>query len=297
MKLDDITAFMSAVRCQSIIHAAESLQLTQPAITRRIQNLEHDLGVELLDRNTKPLKPTVIGLRVYKQCLAILREMENLRELVASDRPPSGMLRIGVPQTLSDAVLPHAFKQLKAAYPDLNTQVSTDWGSHLLSGIEKDELDAAVAFFPSRKVFSGSVVANSLGSMNLLVVCAKDQAPKRPCRLVDCYQNGWVLNPDGCGFRSSLQHTLMEQGLELRVNLETFGVELQLGLVADGLGLGLVPGPLLERSAHYERLAVVSLKDFKPTIDLWLLQPRFLGNLQGPVDFFQKLIGQTLNFL
>jgi DNA-binding transcriptional LysR family regulator len=79
MKIDDIDAFVAVIRCQSISHAAESLELTQPAITRRVQNFEQALGVELFDRNTKPLKPTPMGTQVYQKCLAILREMDALR--------------------------------------------------------------------------------------------------------------------------------------------------------------------------------------------------------------------------
>lgn len=88
--------------------------------------------------------------------------------------------------------------------------------------------------------------------------------PKKPCKLADVYQNSWVLNPDGCSFRAGLQRTLSDQGL--------------------------VPRPLLERSAHREQLAVMPLKDFKPVMDLWLIYPHFLGNLQGPVDAFGKRV-------
>lgn len=73
MKIDDIDAFVAVIRSQSISQAAESLRLTQPAITRRVQNFEEALGVSLLDRNTKPLKPTPMGMRVYEQCRAVLR--------------------------------------------------------------------------------------------------------------------------------------------------------------------------------------------------------------------------------
>lgn len=83
-------------------------------------------------------------------------------------------------------------------------------------------------------------------------------------------------------------------GLSLKVNLETFGTELQLGLVADGMGLGLVPRPLLERSVHRERLAAMVVKDFKPVMDLWLAQPRLLGNLQAPVAAFGDLVTRAL---
>ncbi|AHF68842.1 regulatory protein LysR [Pseudomonas cichorii JBC1] len=294
MKIDDIDAFVAVIRCQSISHAADSLDLTQPAITRRVQNFEQALGVELFDRNTKPLKPTPIGMQVYQKCLAILREMDSLRELVASDTPPSGLLRLGVPQTIGDVVLLDALKQLRGEFPDLRAQVVTGWGSNLIGKIENGELDAAAALFPAGKIFPENIIGQSIGKVELVVVCAKNAVMKKPGKLADCYEQGWVLNPDGCGFRAGLQRTLSDQGLNLKINLETFGTELQLGLVADGMGLGLVPRPLLERSAHREQLAVLPLKDFKPVMDLWLVYPRFLGNLQGPVESFGGLVARSL---
>lgn len=294
MKIDDIDAFVAVIRCQSISLAAQSLDLTQPAITRRVQNFEQALGVELFDRNTKPLKPTQMGNQVYQRCLSILREMDALRELVASDTPPSGLLRLGVPQTIGDVVLLDALKQLRGEFPDLRAQVSTGWGSNLVSKIENGELDAAAALFPAGKIFPENIIGESIGKMELVVVCARSALPKGSVKLADCYQQGWVLNPDGCGFRAGLQRTLADQGLSLKVNLETFGTELQLGLVADGMGLGLVPRPLLERSSHREQLAVLPVKDFRPVMDLWLIYPRFLGNLQGPVSSFGDLVARSL---
>jgi DNA-binding transcriptional LysR family regulator len=294
MKIDDIDAFVAVIRCQSISHAAESLDLTQPAITRRVQNFEQALGVELFDRNTKPLKPTSMGVQVYQKCLAILREMDSLRELVAGDTPPSGVLRLGVPQTLGDVVLLDALKHLRGQFPDLRAQVVTGWGSQLIGKIENGELDAAAALFPAGKLFPDNIVGESIGKMALVVVGDKASLPTKAIRLADCYDRGWVLNPDGCGFRAGLQRTLADQGLSLRVNLETFGTELQLGLVADGMGLGLVPRALLERSVHRDRLAVLPLKDFKPVMDLWLVYPRFLGNLQAPVSSFGHQVAELL---
>ena len=286
MKTDDIEAFVAVLRSGSLNAAALSLGLTQPAITRRLQSLEQDLGVELLDRHTKPLKPTRLGQEVYGHCRAILREMDALRERVAGDAPPSGLLRLGVPQTLGDALLLEAVREIRSRYPELRTQVATGWGSALVSRVEHGELDAALVMFPANKIFPEGVEAQALGSMPLQVVCARDQAPSKPQRLADLHAQGWVLNPDGCGFRASLQRTLAEQGAALRINLETYGTELQLGLVADGQGLGLVPAPLLARSAYRERLAAIPLKDFKPEIQLWLIHPRFLGPLQEVVEGF-----------
>ncbi|SDO04284.1 LysR family transcriptional regulator [Pseudomonas jinjuensis] len=293
MKIDDIDAFVAVIRCQSLSQAAESLQLTQSAITRRVQSLEESLGVELLDRNTKPLKPTLIGLRVYQQCRQVLREVDGLRELVAGDTPPSGVLRLGVPQSIGELVLPDALRRLGDDYAGLRAQVTTGWGGQLLERMQDGELDAAVALFPPSKVFPDSLQAEALGGMRLRVVAARDGGIDAT-RLADCYRHGWVLNPDGCGFRAGLQRTLADQGLNLQVNLETFGSELQLGLVAEGRGLGLVPAPVLERSRHREALQVLALQDFQPQIELWLVHPKALGSLLPVVRLFGAAVAEGL---
>lgn len=83
-----------------------------------------------------------------------------------------------------------------------------------------------------------------------------------------------------------LQRALTGLGLALKLNLETLGTELQLQLVADGNGLGLVPLPLLQASTHADALDIIPISDFKPLIDIWLVQPRVLGKLQQPVERF-----------
>ena len=294
MKIDDIDAFVAVIRCQSLSQAADSLQLTQSAITRRVQRFEEALGAELLDRHTKPLKPNALGLRVYEQCRQVMRAMDALREIVAHDTSPSGLLRLGVPQTISDMVLLDALQQLKTGFPDLATQVSNGWGSSLIAKIENGELDAAAALFPAGKIFPEGIVGHSLARMPLAVVGAKGSVGRRPGKLADIQARGWVLNPDGCGFRAGLQRALTEQGLKMTVNLETFGTELQLGLVANGLGLGLVPLPLLHKSTHRTELEVLNLTDFHPMIDLWLVHPQHIGNLQAPLTLFGDVVAAGL---
>ena len=269
MKIDDIDAFVAVVRLQSLNQAADSLQLTQSAVTRRLQNFEETLGVALLDRNTKPLKPTAIGLRVYERCRVVLRELDSLRDLVAQDAMPSGALRLGVPQTIGDSALLEALQALRGSYPELQVQVSNGWGASLVKKLENDELDAAAALFPAGKQFPEGIVGRSLARMGLVIVAARGSAPKRSYRLA-------------------------EQGLNLKVNLEIFGTDLQLSLVANGMGLGLVPLPLLQDSHHRDALDVLNVVDFKPMIDLWLLHAAFLGNLQGAVERFGESVAQRL---
>jgi len=292
MKIDEIDAYVTVIRCQSLQQAALSLGLTQPAITRRLQNFEEALGVELLDRNTRPLKATATGRIVYEQCRAIQRELDVLREMVATDTPPTGTLRVGVAQTIADVALGEALRVVKDAYPDLQARASAGWGSQLLERLQDGELDVAAILLPANKTFDDTLSARSLGRIKLAVVARKGLLTKRAHTLAQCQSIGWVLNPDGCGFRDGLQRALTGLGLAFKLNLETLGTELQLQLVADGHGLGLVPLPLFNASAYADRLDVVSVSDFKPVIDIWLVQPRALGKLQQPVERFGTAIAR-----
>ncbi|EUC17649.1 UNVERIFIED_ORG: LysR family transcriptional regulator [Burkholderia sp. CF145] len=293
MKLDEIEAFVAVVRSQSLNQAANALALTQPAVTRRIQNFEEALGVALLDRNTKPLKTTPMGRAVYEQCRAIVREVEALRHLVTDDAPLAGVLRLGVAQTVADVAMLKALHALREAHPELQARVSTGWGNPLLQKVEDGELDAAVVLLPANRALPEALVGDVLGPLKLAVVARKGSMKKRVHTLAECQAYGWVLNPDGCGFRAGLQHALAAQGYALKLNLETLGTELQLGLVADGVGLGLVPLPLLDASVHAAQLDVIQLSDFKPEIAVWMVRSRALGKMQSALTVLSESIEKS----
>ncbi|WP_296001180.1 LysR family transcriptional regulator [Rugamonas sp.] len=290
MKIDDISAFVAVVREQSVSAAAQALGMTQSAITRRLQNFEQDLGVALLDRSVKPPRPNPMGRQVYAQCGKVLLEVERLRDLALAGQAPTGTFRVGVIQTIGDVVLLDTLQQLNAAFDGLHTEVATGWGAQLVERVAAGQSDAAIALFPSTKVLPDGLSGRTLGSMELVVVAASGAMPKRSYRLRDIDDIGWVLNPDGCGFRAGLARALAQQGLNFKINLETFGTDLQLGLVANGVGLGLVPRPILERSALRARLDIVAVADFKPVLDIWLVQQQPAGPLQAAIDFFADAV-------
>ncbi|MBB5401707.1 DNA-binding transcriptional LysR family regulator [Paraburkholderia youngii] len=293
MKLDEIEAFVAVVRSQSLSQAADSLALTQPAVTRRIQNFEEALGVELLDRNTKPLKTTPMGRVVFEQCRAIVREVDALRHLVSDDAPLAGVLRLGVAQTVADVAMLKALHALRGAHPELQARVSTGWGNPLLQRVDEGELDAAIVLLPANRTLPDTLTGETLGELKLAVVAQKGSLKKRAHTLAECQSYGWVLNPDGCGFRAGLQQALASQGYTLKLNLETLGTELQLGLVADGVGLGLVPLPLLRNSSHAAQLDVIQIADFKPEIAVWIVRSRALGKLQSALGVLAESVEQS----
>jgi DNA-binding transcriptional LysR family regulator len=186
-----------------------------------------------------------------------------------------------------------ALHALRGAHPELQARVSTGWGNPLLQKVEDGELDAAVVLLPENRTLPEALVGERLGPLKLAVVARKGSMKKGARTLADCQAQGWVLNPDGCGFRAGLQHALAAQGYSLKLNLETLGTELQLGLVADGVGLGLVPLPLFQASAHSAQLDVIVVSDFRPEIAVWMVRSRALGKMQSALTVLSESIAKS----
>lgn len=269
MKISDIDAFAAVVRYQSLSQAAFELGITQPAITRRVQNLEEALGIELLDRNTKPPRPTELGWRVHDQCRAVLREVDALRELATENLPPAGEFRLGLTHGIGEVLLLDALAMLHEQWPALVPRAHTGWGGVLIEQLVRAEVDAALVFVAREMALPAQLESERVLATRLVVVGRPGEWTRRSYRLADCHAHGWVLNPDGCGFRAALKRALEARGLPLDIALDTYGRELQLQSVANGIGLGLVPQPVLDASPLRDALQIVPLADFKPQVDLW----------------------------
>lgn len=288
IKFDDLASYVHTVRHQSLSRAAVALGLTQPAVTRRIQNLEESLGTQLLDRDTKPPRPNALGRLVFEQCERILREVDALRALVERDSVPHGQLRLGITQTVAETGIDRLIDDYRALYPDLKVHLLTRWSGELLRLLENGEIDAAAVTFPAGKVFPPAIEAHRLTRVDMHVVVARGSWPSRaePYRLRDLQRCRWIVNPDGCGFRARLRHALGDLGLPFEVAMDAFGTELQLRMVGEGLGLGLASRAQIERSRHREAVELLPLADFDPSMEMWLIQRVQAGLLTEPIARF-----------
>src|SRR5205814_5384369 len=126
-----------------IVEASARLNLPQPGVSRRIQNLGEMLGVELLDRLSKPLKPTAAGHEAYEQGRRLLRMLDDLKSGVAKDGIVRGEFRLGITPYLSESGLTGPLDILRAEFPALGLRVVSGWSQNLVELVSSIEIDAA----------------------------------------------------------------------------------------------------------------------------------------------------------
>ena len=292
MNIEDVRAFAAVVETGSVGRAALRLKLTQPAISRRVQRLEAALGVALLDRDSKPARPTPAGEAAYGRCMTVLRAMQAL----ISDRPgvlSAGPLRIGISLGLADAVVVPAVDALHRHDPDVVLHLTTGRSLDLKKQVVEGALDAAVVMARSEQGHA-EPTAELLGIERVAVVAAATLPCPPRCVLSELVMFPWVINPDGCGFRTQLDRSLIKRGHALEVAAETWGHGLQLALIARGTGLGLVPRRLIVESPHVESLRIVDVHDFRPALNVSMMRTAAIGMNAGAVEVVAAAVRHSL---
>ena len=143
-----IETFLWVVKLGSFRGAAHRLNTTQPAISQRIAQLEHELGVKLLNRDHRVASPTPSG----RQMLVYAEKLIGLRaEMVAEvgDRSAMrGVLRLGVAETIVHTWLPRLVKSVNEVYPNLSLEIEVDITPNLSARLLAQEIELAFVVGP-----------------------------------------------------------------------------------------------------------------------------------------------------
>jgi len=247
--IDNLKALAAVINSKSLTKAADRLHLTQSAISRRIQQLEEVIGGILLDRAQRPPTSTALGQRVYEQALPILRAVDDLLAMTRQDAAPTGTLRFGMAQAIGDVIMAEAIERLSKEFPKLDVRIRAGGGDLLAAQIVTGDLDAAVIILPPDTRPPTPLMGCIIARADVAIVQSR-RFPRVhvPVRLAELAEESWILNPIGCGYRAGLERAMGERDGSLRIAVDTYGMEVQLRVIAAGLGLGLAPRSALKSS-------------------------------------------------
>jgi DNA-binding transcriptional LysR family regulator len=294
MNLIDLEAFVSVVDHGSVVAAAAGLHLTQSAVTRRIQNLEDALGSPLLDRKTRPLQPTRAGQETYAFAKPVLSSVNDLKTGIMHGGEPSGDFRFGMSRSLGDLAIGFPIRCLRADLPKVRIHAFVQWSGVLIDRLATRALDCAVVLLPEGSTPPASLMSECIGAVPLTIVAAKSTRLSQPATLEELASNPWVLNPHGCSARQFLEAAFLQRGLPFISSVEAEGYELQLSLISDGVGLGLVMPQVLQSSALRKRLKPVTVKGLSLMQNVWVLHSKHIGRLASAVRCVRDSVKEQL---
>ncbi|HST36444.1 MAG TPA: hydrogen peroxide-inducible genes activator [Allosphingosinicella sp.] len=129
--------------------AAEACFVTQSTLSAGIKELENLIGVTLVERTRRVVRFTPLGTRVAEKAQRILRETEDLADMVrASGKPLAGELRMGVIPTIAPFLLPTMLPRLRAQWPDLKLYLREETSQQACDALRRGQLDCVLLALP-----------------------------------------------------------------------------------------------------------------------------------------------------
>ena len=150
MELRVLEYFLAVAREQNITAAAESLHLSQPALSRQLREMEEKLGKQLLIRGVKGSRKVILteeGMILRKRAeeiLSLVRRTEN--EITQSDETIAGNVFIGTGETETVRLFAKVAKKLQQKYPDIRYHISSGNAEHVLEYLDKGLIDFGLLF-------------------------------------------------------------------------------------------------------------------------------------------------------
>jgi LysR family transcriptional regulator, transcription activator of glutamate synthase operon len=255
-----LAGFQEAVRRKSLSQAAEHLNITQPALSKQIQKLEHVLGVPLLVRTSSGVETTEAGAMLHERLHPLLADLQALHHdlLALNPNGPHKKIRLGSLPSLAAHLLPPVVLDLQKRQTEVEVTVGQT-SEELMADLKNGRLDAALLAIEDPP--PGWVVAELFRErLHAILPAAHPLADENTLSLADLAQEKWVMYPPACGIRQRVGAILQERGETLQVVQEVaFGDHLPSYVVA-GAGLAVLPDTAAVHAVRRE-IAVVPLAD------------------------------------
>ena len=256
--LNDLYYFAMVVDHGGFAAAERALGIPKSRLSRRISQLEAELGVRLLQRSTRRFAVTDVGTSVYRHAQTMLAEAQAAREVV--DRlsaQPRGVVRVSVPVSLAQQELPALLPDFLALYPDVRVQLLV---SNRRFDLINEGVDIAIRV-RTKLEDDGSLVLRTFGPIQSLLVASPKYLdgmgrPSTPAELSehvtlnmseDEHSQRWHLHGPGG----------VVETVELKPRVAGFDFPLLRSLATHGVGITLLPENLCAPQVHAGELEVV----------------------------------------
>ena len=260
MDLVLLRSFLAVAETGAITEAAERVGVTQPALSRRLQQLEDHLGVELLVRGRKGAQLTEIGRLVQSEAQGIVARYDQMREMVSShQRLEGGSVRIGGGATAVSFILPEAIAAFQGAHPRVRFQLREAGSSEIAADVVAGRLELGVVTLPVR---DRELDVTPLTTDRIVLVARHDHrlARRRRVRIQDLADQAFVAFEAGSALRQIIDGKLRDAGVEVNVVMELRSIPAILRMVSTTGNLAFVSQLGVEQQSDVVAIPVHGLR-------------------------------------
>lgn len=295
MERRQLEYFVKIARAGSFRRASEELHVAQPALSRQIQSLEEELGVQLFERGGRGIVLTEAGELLLERANFIIREFEQARaDVTAKASVPSGQVSFGAPPSIAELLFAKLAVEYRARYPSVKLRFLEGIG-HLWGWLAAGEVDLAI--LPnSEGGLSSQFSLKTLVREPVYLVGAPGDSTMRgtSCRPIDVLSRPLILTGHPNTSRKALERLAAQESRGLNIVVETGSLAVQLALVAKGVGYAVLPHSAVHQFVRCGPLSTVRIEGLTIARTLARLADR---PVTAAVREFSRMIEEEVNRL
>ncbi|RBW69035.1 LysR family transcriptional regulator [Bacillus taeanensis] len=276
MEWQQLEYFQVVARLQHITRAAETISISQPALSRSIAKLEAELGVPLFEREGRTIMLNRYGELFLKRVNRITKELqEGKQEIQDLLDPDFGEVSFGFMPTLGTYLIPNLISSFRSDYPQVNFRLKQNSTDLLLKQLEANEIDFCLVSFIEE---STKVNWKKLWSEELFLIVPADHhlANMGSITLQEISNEPFVLLEKGNGLRGITDQLFEEAGINPKITFEGEEVHTITAFVAAGLGVTVIPD---FKGVDWEKVSRIRIDspNCKRAIGLAWVEDRYLS--------------------
>ena len=257
-----LQVFHTVARLLSFTKAAETLHMTQPAVTFQVRQLEEHFNTRLFDRTHNRISLTEAGALVYEyadKIFELYSEMENsVREMTGEI---SGALTIGASTTIAEYMLPALLGDFKDEYPDVTVHLKVSNTDGIVSMVENNTIDLGVVEAP---VSNKNLVVDICRDDHLVAIVPPDHvlAQQSSVKFSNLMKHPFICREEGSGTREVINEYMgrMEGCTNgLKIAMELGSPESVKGAVEAGMGVSVVSRATIQKELRLGSLVEIRL--------------------------------------
>ncbi len=245
MELRHLRYFIAVARHAHFTRAAKELAIAQPALSQQIAQFEREIGVRLFDRSNRRVQITDAGRALLARALRIVADADSVaEEMSAYAGGLRGRVVVGTIQSLSEYTLPKILKRFHGAYPHIEIALRESLADTMIAGMRGGSVDLAIGDM-------GEAAAGTLREMRvetlftdeLTIAVAPSHrfAERTRIEVADLCDEPFIIFRPGSALTNSLYEQTRAAGFEPRVTFESTDSLTVRALVAENLGVTLLP--------------------------------------------------------
>ncbi|AIG27141.1 LysR family transcriptional regulator [Brevibacillus sp. 7WMA2] len=259
MNFDSLRIFVKVVEKQNFSRAAEELNLSQPAVSLHIRNLEEEFDTSFIIRSPKHVRVTRAGELFYQKAKQILYAVDETRlELQALKQEVSGLLSLGASYTIGEYFLPKQLVMYTKEYPKVQTQVKINNTREIIEALIDEKIDVGLI---EGSISSSDVDVQVFMEDQLVLLVPNDHslARKKVATQADLENQVWIFREFGSGTREQSDQIIQELGIQVKRYYEFSSSQAVKEAVMAGLGLSIVSGLIAKREVFLKECKALAI--------------------------------------